>query len=62
MSNGSYGTYTNEQSVKRKARDRYLIVQYTDETYELYPPDAPVGFFHETNKFILEHGTTIDFV
>ena len=53
MSNGLYGTYTNEQSAKRRARDRYLLVKYTDKTYEIYPPDTPVGFFDGTNKFIL---------
>ena len=53
MSQQKYGTYKNEQSVKRKAEDQYLIVKYTDGTYEMFPPDKPVGFFNETNKFVL---------
>ena len=55
-----FGSYSNEQSAKKQARDRYLIVKYTDETYEIYPPDKPVGFFDETNKFILAPSNVIE--
>jgi hypothetical protein len=55
-----FGSYSNEQSAKKQARDLYLIVKYTDETYEIYPPDTPVGFFDETNKFILAPANVIE--
>ncbi|MHA1542447.1 MAG: hypothetical protein ACTSQH_05700 [Candidatus Hodarchaeales archaeon] len=60
LSNGLYGTYRNEQSAKRQARDRYLVVKYKDETYEIYPPDTPVGYFDGTNTFILAPANIVE--
>jgi hypothetical protein len=60
MSSENYGSYSNEQSAKRKAADQYLVVKYKDGSYEIYPPNKPVGFFDGTNKFILTPSHLVD--